>query len=112
MPLVTTHTSLQELGIPEGLVEGKPIHIAQDRYTREYHTVDPRRFIELASGTWERDPVLSLSYTGAVALVDPPTQSVTHIYDSDETTPDEVRNFDRLAAMEIMRLVEEGRGKA
>ena len=106
MAEVKVYTSLQGIGIPIGMVVGEAIHIAQDSYTRQYHKVDPKRFIELASGAWKKDAVLSMSYTGAVALIDPPTQTITHIYDSDFTTPDEVATLDKLATEEIMRLID------
>jgi len=108
MAQVVVYTSLQEIGIPIGMAIGNPIHIAQDAHTRQYHKVDAKRFIELTSGAWKKDPVLSLSYTGAVALIDPPTQTISHIYDTETTTPDEVSNFDKLATEEIMRLINEG----
>lgn len=110
MAEIKHYTSLQELGIPIGMVVGNPIHIAQDAYTRQYHKVSPRRFIELTSGTWRKDQVLSMSYTGAVALIDPPSQTVCHIYDSDLTTPDEVATFDKLVTEEILRMIDRMKG--
>ena len=106
MAEVRHYTSLQELGIPISTVVGNPIYIAQDGYTRQYHKVDPKRFIELTSGAWRKSEVLSMSYTGAVAVIDPLSQTVCHIYDSDLTTPDEVVTLDRLVTEEILRLID------
>ena len=106
MAEVRHYTSLQELGIPIGIVIGNPIYIAQDEYTRQYHKVNPKQFIELTSGAWRKIEVLSMSYTGAVALIDPPSQTVCHIYDSDLTTPDEVGTLDILVTEEILRLID------
>ena len=47
-----------------------------------------------------------MSYTGAVAVIDPSSQTVCHIYDSDLTTPDEVGTLDILVTEEILRLID------
>jgi len=77
--------------------------MAQDEHTRQYHTVDAKTFVSLTDGSWERDEIMSISYTGNVALIDPATQVMAHIYDSDTTPQNELQNFELLIAEEIMK---------
>jgi hypothetical protein len=64
----------------------------------------------LCDGSWERDEVMSISYTGNIALIDPATQIVCHIYDNGKTPSDELHVFDRLIADEIVKLISGKRG--
>lgn len=101
----TTYHSLAELGIPHGTVHGDPIFLAQDEYTRQYHAVDANTFIALCNDSWKKDEVMKYAYSGNIALIDPPTQTVAHIYDCDMTTESELRNFDACMAQEVLRLM-------
>jgi hypothetical protein len=106
----TTYHDFKDLGIPDGVIIGNPIYIAQDEHTRQYHTVNAKIFMALCDGSWERDEVMSISYTGNIALIDPATQIVCHIYDSGKTPSDELHVFDRLIADEIVKLISGKRG--
>jgi hypothetical protein len=107
----TTYYDFQDLGIPHGVIVGNPIYIAQDEHTRQYHTVDAHTFVCLCNGSWEQDEVMSVSYSGNLALIDPATQVVCHIYDGIKTPSDELHVFDRLIADEMVKLIEKKRGK-
>lgn len=107
----TTYHDFQDLGIPSEIIVGSPIYIAQDEHTRQYHTVDAKTFMALCDGSWEKDEVMSLSYSGNLALIDPATQVVCHIYDNAKTPSDELHVFDRLIADEILKLISKKRGK-
>lgn len=109
----TTYFSLQELGIPIGTITGSldSIFMAQDEFTREYHKISPSDYIKLCDGSWRQDEVMSLSYSGNVAVIDLPTQTVAHIYDPTTTPENELQNFEVLVATELLRLMEERRGK-
>ena len=107
----TTYYDFQDLGIPHGVIVGNPIYIAHDEHTRPYHTVDAHTFVSLCNGSWERDEVMSVSYSGNLALIDPATQVVCHIYDGGKTPVDELHVFDRLIADEIVKLIDRKRGK-
>lgn len=111
MGSTTTYHSLEELGVPHGELKGNPILMAQDEFTREYHTVDSRVFHLLCTGEWEKDAVMNISYSGNIALVDPATQIVAHIYDDEKTTLTELESFERLMAQEIIRQIGGKRGK-
>ena len=111
MGSTTTYHDFEELGIPRDIILGNPIYIAQDEYTRQYHTVDAKTFMALCDGSWEKDAVMSMSYSGNLALIDPATQVVCHIYDSGKTPSDELHVFDRLIADEIVKLMNGKRGK-
>lgn len=102
----STHTTFQRFGIPLGLIDhDSPIvYIAQDAFTREHHAVTSKEFISLATGEWSDDPVLSMAYTGSIAMIDPPTQTVTHICDDETTTPQELRNLDLFIAETLWRI--------
>lgn len=106
----TTYHDFKDLGIPDGVIIGNPIYIAQDEHTRQYHTVNAKTFMALCDGSWEGDEVMSISYTGNIALIDPATQIVCHIYDSGKTPSDELHVFDRLIADEIVKLISGKRG--
>jgi hypothetical protein len=106
----TTYHDFKDLGIPDGVIIGNPIYIAQDEHTRQYHTVNAKTFMALCDGSWERDELMSISYTGNIALIDPATQIVCHIYDSGKTPSDELHVFDRLIADEIVKLISGKRG--
>lgn len=110
MGSTTTYHSLEELGVPHGELKGNPILMAQDEFTREYHTVDSKVFHLLCTGEWEKDAVMSNSYSGNIALVDPATQIVAHIYNDETTTPAELESFERLVAQEIIRQIAGKRG--
>lgn len=110
MTTTTTYHDFRDLGIPDGTIIGSPIYIAQDEHTRQYHTVNADVFMALCNGSWERDEVMSISYTGNIALIDPATQIVCHIYDNDKTPSDELNVFDRLIADEIIKLISRNRG--
>jgi len=96
----STHTTFQRFGIPLGLIDQgyPPVYIAQDAFTRQHHVVTSTEFIALASGAWRRDEVQSMAFTGSIAMIDPPTQTVTHICDDLATTPQELRILDELVA--------------
>ena len=106
----TTYHDFKDLGIPDGVIIGNPIYIAQDEHTRQYHTVNAKTFMALCDGSWESDEVMSISYTGNIALIDPATQIVCHIYDNGKTPSDELHVFDRLIADEIVKLISGKRG--
>lgn len=110
MGSTTTYHDFAELGIPTQIV-GNPIYIAQDEHTRQYHTVDAKTFQALCDGSWQKDEVMSLSYSGNLALIDPATQVVCHIYDNANTPSDELHVFDQLIADEIVKLIRGKRGK-
>ena len=101
----TTYHSFAELGIPDGTLWGDPIFLAQDEHTRQYHVVNGGDFIALCNDAWKSDPVMSLSYSGNIALIDPPTQTVAHIYECDKTPAAELLNFDQCVAHEIFALM-------
>lgn len=101
----TTYHSFAELGLPDGRIVGNPIFMAQDEYTRNYHVVDADTFLSLCNESWLKDPIMSMSYTGNIALIDPPTQTVAHIYDSHKTSEQELRNFDALLGHELLELM-------
>lgn len=101
----TTYHSFAELGIPDGMLWGDPIFLAQDEHTRQYHVVDSNAFVSLCDGSWEKDAVMSLSYSGNIALIDPPTQTVAHIYECDKTPAAELLNFDQCVAHEIFSMM-------
>jgi hypothetical protein len=103
----TTHTSFQRYGIPLGLIDEShlPVYIAQDAFTRQHHLVERDRFIALASGAWRDDEVMAISYTGSIAVIDAPSQTVSHICESD-TTPEELKNLDRLVADQLWGMSE------
>jgi hypothetical protein len=107
----TTYYDFQDLGIPHGVIVGNPIYIAQDEHTRQYHTVDAHTFVCLCNGSWEQDEVMSVSYSGNLALIDPATQVVCHIFDGVKTPIDELHVFDRLIADEMVKLIDKKRGK-
>ena len=111
MTSTTTYHDFQDLVIPHGAIVGNPIYIAQDEHTRQYHTVDAKTFMALCDGSWERDPLMSISYSGNLALIDPATQVVCHIYDNTKTPSDELHVFDRLIADEMVKLMNGKRGK-
>ena len=106
----TTYHDFRDLGIPDGVIIGNPIYIAQDEHTRQYHTVNAKTFMALYDGSWERDELMNISYTGNIALIDPATQIVCHMYDSGKTPSDELHVFDRLIADEIVKLISGKRG--
>lgn len=106
----TNYHNFKDLGIPEGVIIGNPIYIAQDEHTRQYHTIDHKTFVALCSGAWQQDEVMSISYTGNIALIDPATQIVCHIYDTDKTSNDELYVFDQLIASEITKLISRNLG--
>ena len=99
------HYSLQDVGIPVGIVIGAPIYLAQDAFTREYCTVNAKEFIALASGEWQKHEVMSISWTGAIGCIDPPTQTVSHVFDPEVTTVEEVRGFDSLVIAQLSKLI-------
>jgi hypothetical protein len=103
----TTYHSFGQIGIPFGVEFKKytAVYMAQDAFTRQYHTVTPEVFINLASGTWLKDPVMSISYTGNIGVIDTPVQTVIHIHDTGSTTPDEYASFDSLVLRELRRLM-------
>lgn len=113
MPTTTTYFSLQDIGIPIGTISGSldSIFMAQDEFTREYHTISPNDFIKLCDDSWRKDEVMSISYSGNVAVIDLPTQTVAHIYDPTMTSENELRNFEVLVATELLRLMEERKRK-
>lgn len=111
MPSTTTYHDFQDLGIPNGIIVGNPIYIAQDEFTRQYHTVDAKTFMALCDGSWEKDEVMRMSYSGNLALIDPATQVICHIYDNAKTPSDELHVFDQLIADEITKLMSRKRGK-
>lgn len=104
--LASTHSSFQEFGIPLGVIDHlfPSIYIAQDAFTRQHHEVTPQEFTLLSTGRWRTDPVLSISYTGSIAMIDPPTQTITHIYDDTVTSADEMKNLDAFLVQHLMRL--------
>jgi hypothetical protein len=106
--LTSTHATFQQYGIPLGLIDGgyAPVYIAQDAFTRQHHTVTAREFVALGTGEWRRDEVMSMAYTGSIAMIDPPTQTVTHHFDDDLTTPREIANLDTLVVEHLMRMTE------
>lgn len=106
--LTSNHATFQQYGIPLGLIDGhnQPVYIAQDAFTREHHVVSTREFVPLCTGEWRRDEIRSMAYTGSIAVIDPPTQTVTHHYDDDLTTPKEIANLDALVAEHLMRMTE------
>jgi len=109
----TTYFSLEDLGIPEGTISGslESIFMAQDEFTREYHTIPPKDFIKLCDGSWRTDEVMGISYSGNVAVIDLPTQTVAHIYDPNTTSENELQNFEVLVATELLRLMDERKRK-
>lgn len=104
--LTTTYCTFQQYGIPLGLIDHAhaAVYIAQDAFTRQHHIVTPNEFVPLGTGTWRSDPDLSHAFTGSVAMIDPPTQTVTHICDDDLTTRAEVANLEALIADCLMRM--------
>jgi hypothetical protein len=107
----TTYHSFAELGLPDGVIVGNPIFVAQDEFTRNYHVVSADDFLRLCDDSWKKDPILSVSYTGNIALIDPPTQTVAHIYDPDKTSASELRNFDALLGHEILQMMDKKKKK-
>jgi len=104
----TTHTTFQRYGIPLGLIDHgyPPIYIAQDAFTRQHHVVTSEEFIALASGAWRTDEVRSMAFTGSIATIDPPTQTVSHICDDLTTTPQELANLDLLIVEHLCMMAE------
>jgi len=111
MTMTTSYMSLQQLGIPQGYLTGNPILMAQDLYTRQYHCIDSDTFNSLTSDWWHKSELLSQSYSGNIALIDPATQIVAHIYDAEQTSEEELSCFDQLIAHEIVRHMSKQRGK-
>jgi len=111
MTMTTSYMSLQQLGIPQGYLTGNPILMAQDLYTRQYHCIDSDTFNSLTSDWWHKSELLSQSYSGNIALIDPATQIVAHIYDAEQTPQEELLCFDQLIAHEIVRHMSKQRGK-
>ena len=87
------------------MIVGNPIFVAQDEFTRNYHVVSADDFLRLCDDSWKKDSILSVSYTGNIALIDPPTQTVAHIYDSNKTSEQELRNFDALLGHELLAMI-------
>ena len=110
MTITTSYMSLQQLGIPQGYLTGNPILMAQDLYTRQYHCIDSDTFNALTTDQWHKNELMSQSYSGNIALIDPATQIVAHIYDDEKTTPAELESFERLVAQEIIRQIAGKRG--
>jgi hypothetical protein len=106
----TTYHSLEEIGIPRGSVpNGDPIYLAQDEFTRNYHRVDAHTFIRLCDDSWRKDEVMSISYSGNIGLIDLPTQTIAHIYDTENTTQSELENFEALVGEELFRIMNGGK---
>ena len=103
----TTYHSFRQIGIPFGVEFKKrtAVYMAQDAFTRQYHTVTPEVFIKLASGAWLKDPVMSISYTGNIGVIDTPVQTVIHIHDRSKTAPEEYASFDSLVVRELRRIM-------
>ena len=110
MTITTSYMSLQQLGIPQGYLTGNPILMAQDLYTRQYHCIDSDTFNALTTDQWHKSELMSQSYSGNIALIDPATQIVAHIYDDEKTTLAELESFERLVAQEIIRQIAGKRG--
>jgi hypothetical protein len=109
MGTTTTYFDFESLGVPyTGMLSGGTIFIVQDEHTRQYHTTDPITFKAVCDGSWEQDPVMRHSFTGNIAIVDPITRVVAHIYDSEKTPPEELEVFNNLIAQEIARLLDQG----
>jgi hypothetical protein len=106
--LTSTHATFQQYGIPLGMIDGhhRAVYIAQDAFTRQHHAVTAKKFIALGTGEWKRDEVMSMAYTGSIAVIDPPTQTVTHHYDDHLTTVQEVANLDSLVVEHLLRMTE------
>ena len=54
---------------------------------------------------------MGISYSGNVAVIDLPTQTVAHIYDPNTTPENELQNFEVLVATELLRLMDERKRK-
>ena len=110
MTITTSYMSLQQLGIPQGYLTGNPILMAQDLYTRQYHCIDSDTFNALTTDHWHKNELMSQSYSGNIALIDPATQIVAHIYDAEQTPQEELLCFDQLIAHEIVQRMSKKRG--
>ena len=111
MTITTSYMSLQQLGIPQGYLTGNPILMAQDLYTRQYHCIDSDTFNALTTDQWHKSELMSQSYSGNIALIDPATQIVAHIYDAEQTPQEELLCFDQLIAHEIVQHMSKQKGK-
>ena len=103
----TTYHSFRQIGIPFGVEFKKrtAVYMAQDAFTRQYHTVTPKNFVKLASNEWLQDPVMSISYTGNIGVIDTLVWTVIHIHDRSKTTPEEYASFDSLVVRELRRIM-------
>ena len=108
--LTSTHASFVEYGIPLGLIDHRlsSVYIAQDAFTRQHHPVTSKEFVRLGTGDWRHDSVLSMAYTGSIAMIDPASQTITHIYDDSLTVDEECENLDVLIVDHLMRMASGG----
>ena len=60
----TTYHSFAELGLPDGMIVGNPIFVAQDEFTRNYHVVNADDFLRLCDDSWRKDPMIGVGFTG------------------------------------------------